>query len=150
MQNTIELTPKSTKWIYLFNGVVYTALGVRTILNMDTWVHWSSILAVLLIISGPIFFVYGIILFYPSNKLTPAIQINEAGLRINGGIFKKAIRINWANVQEITFSTFELDFTLDNTTVETINLPTTADKSIEIKQTIRALAEQKEIPIIGG
>lgn len=150
MQSTIELTPKSTRWIFLFNGAVNSVIGLRIILQMDSWLHWTSILAFILIIGGPILFVYGIILFNPSNRLSPRIQVNDEGLKINRDIFKKVLRINWANIQEIRFKSFELDFNLDNNNVETVNLPTTAEKSIEIKKTIREFCENKDIKIVGG
>lgn len=150
MNRTIELTPKSSRWIFLFNGAINAAIGLRIMLQMDSWIHWTSILGVVLVVGGPILFVYGIILFNPSNKLTPTIQIDEVGLKINRDIFKKVIRIDWTSIQEITFKSFELDFKLDNNNIETVNLPTTADKSIEIKKTIREFSEKREIKIVGG
>ena len=150
MQRIIELTPKSTKWIFLFNGAVNSVIGLRILLEMDSWIHWTSILAVILIIGGPIMFVYGIILFNTSNKLTPTIKLDEVGLKINRDIFKKVIRINWTDIEEITFKSFELDFKLDNKNVEKVNLPTTAHKSIEIKKIIREFCDKNEIDIVGG
>lgn len=150
MYRTIELTPKSTKWIYLFNGLVNTAIGINILVQSESWIHWSSILSILLVIAGPLLFVYGIILFYPSNKLTPTIQIDKQGLNINRDIFKKAVQIDWTNIKEITFKSFELDFKLDDNNIESVNLPTTAEKSIEIKKIISDFCDKKQIKIIGG
>jgi len=150
MKRTIELTPKSTKWIYLFNGAVNTAIGINILLQSESWIHWASILSILLVLAGPLLFVYGIILFYPSNKLTPTINIDQQGLRINRDIFKKVVRIDWTNIKEITFKSFELDFKLDDDNIKTVNLPTTAEKSIEVKKTIRDYCNNKQIKIVGG
>lgn len=150
MKKTIELTPKSTRWIFIFNGAVNTAIGLRVMLEMDSWVHWTSILGIILIVGGPILFIYGIILFNPSNKLSPTISVNEQGLIINRDIFKKVISINWTEIKEITYKSFELDFKLNDDSIKTFNLPTTADKSIELKKTIREICDNKKIRIVGG
>jgi len=150
MKRTIELTPKSTKWIFLFNGAVNTAIGINVILQVNSWIHWTSILGIILIVGGPILFFYGLILFNASNKLNPRIEVNEQGLKINRDIFKKVISIDWTDIKEITYKSFELDFKLDNDRIEIVNLPTTTDKSIEIKKTIREFCDRKKITIIGG
>ena len=150
MKRIIELTPKSTKWIFLFNGAVNTAIGINIILELNSWIHWTSILGFILIVAGPILFFYGLILFNSSNKLNLRIEVNEQGLKINRDIFKKVISIDWTDIKEITYKSFELDFKLDNNRIEIVNLPTTADKSIEIKKTIREYCDRKKITIIGG
>jgi hypothetical protein len=150
MKRTIELTPKYTKWIFIFNGIVNTAIGINMILQSNTWMHWTSIVNILLIIGGPVLFVYGIILFGPFKKLTPKVQVDDQGLFIKKDIHKKEINIDWANVKEITYKSFELDFLLNDNNIETVNLPTTAAISIEIKNTVRKFSDEKQIKIIGG
>ena len=150
MKTTIELTPKFTKWAFVFNGIVNSAIGINLIIQSDSWIHWTSILSVLLIIGGPILLIYGIILFNPFNKLAPKVQVDDRGILIKKDIHKKELKIDWANIQEITYKTFELDFLLNNNTIVTVNLSTTAEKSVEIKKTIRTYSEQKSIKIIGG
>ena len=150
MKETIELLPKSTKWFFLFNGVVNTAIGINSILQVNSWIHWTSILGIILVIGGPILFFYGLVLFSPSNKLNPRIAINEQGLIIKGDIFKKVISIDWRDVKEITYKSFELDIKLNNNSIKTLNLPTTADKSIAIKKNLREFCDHKNIKIVGG
>ena len=150
MKRTIELTPKSTKWIFIFNGTVNTAIGTNLLIHTDSWTHWSSILAFILIIAGPILTIYGIILFNPKIKVVPKVQVDDKGILIKEDIYKRQIDIDWLNVKEITYKSFELNFLLKNNKIETINLPTTAEKSIEIKKTIRKIADKRQIVIIGG
>ena len=150
MKKTIELTPKSTKWFFVYNGVVNTAIGINALLSTNSWIHWTSILGIILIVSAPILLIYGLILFRPSNKLIPRITINERGLIIKGDIFKKVISVDWTDVREITYRSFALDLKLSDNSIKTLNLPTTADKSIEIKKTIREFSDNKNIIIEGG
>jgi hypothetical protein len=150
MKKTIELTPKSTKWFFVYNGVVNTAIGINSLLLNNSWIHWTSILGIILIVSGPILFIYGLILFRPSNTIIPRITINERGLIIKGDIFKKVISIDWTDVKEITYRSFALDLKLSDKSIKTLDLPTTADKSIEIKKSIREICDNKNITIEGG
>ena len=150
MKKTIELTPKFTKWGFIFNGIFNTAIGINLLFQSDSWFHWTSILAIFLVIAGPMVLIYGIILFNPFNKFAPKVQIDDQGLLIKNDIHKKLIKIDWEDIQEITYKTFELDFLLNNNNMVTVNLPTTANKSVEIKRTIRNFTEMKNIKIIGG
>jgi hypothetical protein len=93
---------------------------------------------------------YGLILFRPSNTIIPRITINERGLIIKGDIFKKVISIDWTDVKEITYRSFALDLKLSDKSIKTLDLPTTADKSIEIKKSIREICDNKNITIEGG
>jgi hypothetical protein len=69
---------------------------------------------------------------------------------IKEDIFKKTISIDWSDIMEITYKTFELNFLLNGNNLVTVILPTSTNISIEIKQTIRNISEQKGIKIIGG
>jgi hypothetical protein len=89
-------------------------------------------------------------LFRPSNTIIPRITINERGLIIKGDIFKKVISIDWTDVKEITYRSFALDLKLSDKSIKTLDLPTTADKSIEIKKSIREICDNKNITIEGG
>lgn len=150
MKKTIELMPKSTKWFFVFNGVVNTAIGINLLFQSDSWIHWTSILSAFLIIAGPMLLVYGIFLFNPFNKLVPKVQIDDHGLLIKNDIHQREIKIDWKDIHEITFKTFELNFLLFDDHTVSVNLPTTANKSVEIKKNIRNFSEQKNIKIIGG
>lgn len=150
MKKTIELTSKFTKWAFVFNGTVNTAIGLNLILQADTWLHWTIILGIVLVLAGPIFIVYAIILFNPNNKITPKVQLDEKGIYIKQDLHKRALKIDWSNIKEIGYKTFELDFLLNNHNTETVPLQTTAEISIEIKKAIRKLADGKQINIIGG
>lgn len=95
MTKIIELTPKSTKWIFVINGIIYTGLGLRQLSISESWTHWTSIIGLLLIVAGPLMFTYGLILFGQTNKLTPKIQVDENGILIKENIHKGQRRIDW-------------------------------------------------------
>ena len=150
MKKTIELTSKWTKWMFIINGTINSAIGTNQLLLSDSMPNWGAILGIILVLAGPLMIIYGVILFYPTNKLTPKVQIDETGIMITEGIHKKQIKIDWTNVKEITYKAFELNFLLNDSNTEIVNLQTNAETSIEIKKTLRHFADDRQIEIIGG
>lgn len=150
MEKIIELTPKTTKWIYLVNGLVNCFVGYLQFLRRDSWTNWATILGIVLVIAGPIMITYSLILFNSRNKLTPKVQLDETGISIKQDIHKRLVRIEWINIKEITYKSFELTFQLVDGEIETVSLPTNAETSITIKKTIRQIADDRQLKIIGG
>jgi hypothetical protein len=150
MTKTIELTPKSTKWIFVVNGVINSGLGIRQILAADSWTNWGSILGLLLIVVGPLMVMYGLILFVPESRLTPKIKVDENGIFIKEDIHKVKRLIDWKNIKEITYRPYELNFHLADNNTETVNLATNREISIKVKRTIREFADGRQIKIVGG
>jgi hypothetical protein len=150
MTKTIELTPKTTKWIFIFNGIINSGLGLRQLYTADSWTSWGSILGLLLIIAGPLLLIYGLILFNRTNKLTPKVQVDDNGIIIKEDIHKRQRTIEWKNVREISYKPFELNFLLADNNIETVNLSTSGEISLDVKKTIRQFADDRQIKIVGG
>lgn len=150
MTKTIELTPKTAKWIFIFNGIVQTALGLRHLSTSDSLTVWGSVLGLLLVIAGPISLIYGLILFNQTNRLTPKVQVDDNGIKIKQDFYKRQRTIEWGKVKEITYKSFELNFHLKDNNIETVNLSTTGEISLDIKRTIRQFADERQIKILGG
>jgi hypothetical protein len=150
MTKTIELTPKSTKWIFVMNGIIHSGLGLQQLLTADSWTNWGSLLGLLLLVAGPLLLIYGIILFNRTNKLTPKIQVNDTGILIKEDIHKGQRKIDWRNIKEITYRPFELNFHLTDNNTEIVNLSTNGEISVDVKRTIREFADSRQIKIVGG
>lgn len=150
MTKTIELTPKTTRWIFVFNGVVNSGLGLRQLYTSDSWISWNSILGLLLLMAGSLLLIYVLILFNRTNKLTPKVQVNDNGIIIKTDIHKRQRTIEWGNVREIGYKPFELNFILTDNNIETVNLSTSGEISLDIKKTIRQFADDRQIKIVGG
>jgi hypothetical protein len=107
MQQTIELTPKTTKWMYVGFGLMNTGIGLNLFFRYESWIHWTSVISFLLIIGGPILMTYGIILFNPSFKYAPKVQVSDQKILIKSDIHKKEVNINWKEIKGITFKFLE-------------------------------------------
>ena len=150
MTKTIQLTPKSTKWIFVINGIINSGIGLRQLSTSDSWTNWVSILGLLLVVAGPLMFIYGLVLFGRTNRLTPKIQVDDNGILIKEDIHKGRRRIDWKNIKEITYRPFELNFHLTDNNTETVILTTNVEISVDVKRTIREFADGKQIRIVGG
>ena len=149
MNQTIKLTPGSTKWIFLFNGLVNTALGVNQLLNNDPVKGWVLLLVIALVVAGPFMMVYAALLF-SSTRLIPMVHINDIAIVVKEDIHHENKNILWEDIKEISFKSFEINFTLKGRKNTTVILNTNAQISQEIKRSIRAVAEKKDITINGG
>ncbi len=150
MSKTIELTPKTTKWIFLFNGIIILGLGLRQIYQTESWTNWSSLVGILLIVSGSLLAIYGLILVKGMNKLIPKIQVDNYGILVKEDVHKRQRMIDWKDVKEITYRPFELNFLLTDNSIETVNLAVNAEISKDIKKTIRQIADDRQIKVVGG
>ena len=150
MTKIIELTPKSTKWIFVMNGIINSSLGLLQLSASDSWTSWGSILGILLVIAGPLMIVYGLILFSRTNRLVPKVLVDNNGIIIKEDIYKGQRKIDWKSIKEITYKPFELVFLLTDNNIETVNLATSAEISVDVKKTIRQFADDRQISIIGG
>ncbi len=100
--------------------------------------------------SGILIAILGLIVFNPTNVLAPKFVIDENGIQIRGTLTVKTKTINWNDIKEITYKSFELDFLLNDNSSKLIILRTNGETSVEIKKSIREIADKKSINIIGG
>jgi len=150
MKHTIEIFPKWNKWAFIISGSVNIMIGVRQIYLANSWTDWTEILGIVLAIGGLLMVIYGIIIFTPSSRLVPKIEIGDEQIIIKQEFSKNGVVLNWGNIKEIVYKTFEIDFVLNDDKTEIVNLQTSAEISVEIKETIRQLADQKQITVTGG
>lgn len=84
MAKTIEMTPKSTKWVFIINGIVNSAVGGRIFYTTDFSANWESILGIILVIAGPLSIIYGLILFNQKSKMSTKNQGDQKGVLFGG------------------------------------------------------------------
>jgi hypothetical protein len=150
MNTIIALTPKSTKWIFLFNGLLNSAIGHRWLHEEGFQADWTSIIGLVLIVAGPLMLIYGALLFNFVSSLTPRVRVSESEILFKEDIHKPSRTIEWKDVTEVAFSSFELRFQLSGDRIEAITLPTNAETSIQIKKAIRQFADGRQIRVVGG
>lgn len=149
MSHTIFLTPKTTRWIILLNGIFNLILGARH-LAAHAIVTWNLIVGIAWTLAGALMTLYGIILFHSAHKLIPRVHVDDSGISIREDVHREEKYIAWKDIKEISFKTFEIDFHLKGKVIRTVVLHTNAEISISIKRTIREYSEERGIPVKGG
>lgn len=154
MKKTILLTQnglseKVSKWLFVIVGISNSINGIGYLIDTPL-TNWGLRLGVFLLASGILIAILGLIVFNPTNVLAPKFVIDENGIQIRGTLHVKTKTINWNDIKEITYKSFELDFLLNDNSSKLIILRTNGETSVEIKKSIREIADKKSINIIGG
>jgi hypothetical protein len=144
-----DLSRNVTKWLFFIMGVSNLMNGISGLMRPQLSTG-QIVLGSFVVATGILLMIPAFILFFPSSNLAPKCIIDEDVIKIKEDIHKKWKSIYWKNVKEITFKSFAIDFVLNDNSSENILLRTDGETSIEIKKSLRAIAETKSIPIIGG
>ena len=144
-----ELSSKISKWFFFIMGISNSLNGINDLMRPQLS-NGQIALGVFLVAGGILLMIPAFILFFPSSTLAPKCIIDEDVIKIKEDIHKKWKSVHWKNVKEITFKSFAIDFLLTDNSSQNILLRTNGETSIEIKKSLRAVAETKSIPIIGG
>ena len=70
-------------------------------------------------------------------------------MQFKTSIFKRPSKMLWQDIQSIKFRPYRIDLIMSNAT-ENITYDTTADISVEIKETLSEIAMKKNIEVIAG
>lgn len=154
MQKTILLTQNGlnrtvSKWLFVIVGLSNSINGVRN-LTETPLTNWGLGLGILLLLSGLLMAILGLILFNPRNMFAPKVVIDEDRIQVREEVHVKTKTMNWGDIKEITYGPFSLDFLFKDNTSQLVILRTDGVTSVEIKKSIRDFAERKSIEVIGG
>ena len=148
-QNPNGLSTTVSKWLFIMLGLFNSVNGIER-LTSSPLTTWTLFLGVFLLLSGLLMFILGLILFSPTNKFTPRVVIDENEITIREDVFNRTKLIKWSDLKLIEFKSFAIDFLFNDNKTELIILPTTGETVIEIKKTLRELADKKLITVKGG
>lgn len=154
MQRTIllthhELGPKISKFLFFMIGISQSVQGIRHLI--DTPLTTGDILfGGFLLLIGVILIFLGFTLFSHTASLSPKITVDEERIIAREKIFSRVKRIDWKDIKEITFKSYELDILQSSNHTQVIILRTTPDVSIEVKKLVREMADKKMITVNGG
>jgi hypothetical protein len=142
IQNTYY--KKANNWVLVLSGSMFVTGGVYYMMkNHSFWlilgIMWTSL--------GLYHLFNGILSF--NSIFAPKVKVDEGMIELKNSIWKPAKILYWKDVSSINFNSYEVVFQLKNSS-NTFSYNTTSDVSREIKQTIREIAELKNIQITGG
>ncbi len=140
---TNSISNNAGKWLLSIIGALYLGLG-----SIKIYEQGVSFESVGWLVIGACFLIYGLII-YSATSLTPKVKISDTQIEIKNKIFGKATRILWTDIQKITFAPYTITFRLKDKD-ERVTYSSSAETSIEIKSSIREVAENKNIQVEGG
>lgn len=132
-----------SKWLFGILGIIHFGYGLVKIYEEGT-----SISGVSYIIIGLAFLLYSVLIF-TNNPFAPKVIISDAEIKIKRKAFRRPLQILWSNIQSIEFDNYLIVFHLQDR-IEKFSFNTNAETSIEIKSSIREIAENNNIQISGG
>lgn len=149
MKKTILLGEKGmisanvSKWLFGILGLLWLILGI-----IEIYEEGSSIGSIGYLAIAFVFIVYSILVF-TINPLAPKVIITDHEIKIKRKVIGGHINILWNDIKSIEFDQYTIAFHLTEG-VKEFTYRTNADISIEIKSSIREIAETKNISVTGG
>ena len=137
-----------SKWLYVVVGMVFTSNGINSLTNTPL-TNLRLTAGILLLISGPLMAILGFITS-TRNRYAPRVEMDEDGILVRRDIFVATKQLAWNEIAEIEYKPFALEFQLKNRKNFLIVLPKNAMTVLEIKRSLREMAEAKSIAVKGG
>ncbi|PTB94712.1 hypothetical protein C9994_11865 [Marivirga lumbricoides] len=96
-----------------------------------------------------IFLFKGLLMVFPYFILTPKVELNDQYLMLKLSVFTGRSILTWDDIKEIEFASYTVNV-ITESGKQTFRYKTGKNRSVEIKQAIREVAEKKGITIIDG
>jgi len=141
--NPNNISINASKWISAIIGIMYLGMGL-----IKLWQEGFSFYAAGYIVLGTAFGVYAFVVF-STTLFTPRVDLDDNGLKLRNKVFGKTTRLSWQDIVSIDFDTYEINFNLKSG-VHSFSYTSNTAISIEIKQSIREMAEPKGIIVSAG
>ncbi len=109
----------------------------------------GSIFGATMMIAGVSAIFYGYAAFSESSKYAPRVKVDENVIELKNSFTKRVNRIKWIEVKKIEFDSYQLIFQLGEGEL-TFNYVSNPDVSIEIKNLLREVAQERNIEVVGG
>lgn len=150
MNREIKLIPKSSKWIFIFNGTLFFIMGLRYLLFGNSGFEFNQAFGISFLVLSLLTFGFLLVAYSAFFGLEAKIQIDQSGLNIKESLSKRKSQYSWESIDQIHFQTYAVKLCLKNGDKKAFKLQTSADISKEIKLAIREMASDKDIEVISG
>ncbi len=140
-----EFSNKINKWTFIFGGFLFFAQSVLYIyssthgLTKNFSTSFTFLAGIYLIL---FLILFALIAFSKSSKYALKVKVDDAIIEFKTNFFKKPTKLNWHDIKFIEFKSYQINFHLGNSD-KNISYDTSAPVSIEIKETLREIAERK-------
>lgn len=143
-----KFSSRANKGLFVFLGLLFFLQGLMGFFREEiAW--WRWLFGIIMVVGGISYVIYGFLAFSQNSKQAPRIIVDHEFIGLKHSIWKRAIQLSWSEVTSIEFKKFEVVFQGGEAS-KSFSYASNADVSIEIKQALREVAEEKGIEVIGG
>jgi len=145
-----KFSTNTNKWLISFVGLFYliTVTFIWNI-NLNNINPISMILWIALILNGIYNIVFGMTAFSITSKYAMRLKVNDSLLEFKSAYLKPVIKLNWDEINQIKLDAYNVNFQLEKRNA-VFRYRSNSEVSKEINQTLREIAEQKNIPVTVG
>jgi len=145
------ISSKVNRWLFPLFGGVWLVMGTRLIYkyNASTDTVEGLIIGSLMLLLGVYYVLYGLTAFSYRSKLALKIIVNNEWVEIKNKFLKLPIKMMWADIRSIEFGQYKIRLQTEDSNKE-FRINSDANVSIEVKEAIRKVANEKGIEIVGG
>ena len=139
---------KANRWLFLITGLFFLLNGAINIYNRSFEIV-GLILGILMLFGGVFYLFYAFVGASKKSRFSPKVKVTDEFIVLKSSFLGKQITLSWSTITKIEFKPLALTFVSNNRSTD-FDYVTDADTSIEIKEHLRAMAESKNIEVIGG
>ena len=149
MKKTILLGTTGTKsyvvskYIFFFIGLLYLILSIQMFYE-----DGLSFISGGWLLTGLFFIIYTI-LFFTTTPITPRVDIDVDSISYRKSPFGKTYILKWSDIKSIDFAAYQITFNLAENE-HSFSYKVHSATSIEIKSSIREVADRLGIEVSGG
>ncbi len=144
-----KMSPKRAQFSQVLAGAFFIFYAGSKLIE-GSLLQYQLIFNSVAVVFGLYFFVTGFIFYNRKSNLAPKISMDDDSVLVKENLFKKMKEIHWKDVKEITFKPRSVYFLLHDNTSEQITIQANASNALQIKNSLRAIAEDKLIPTTEG
>lgn len=140
------LLEQQNRTLYILLTVIFFINGVMLLIR-EPLPPYQMVLGILVILLSIIIGIYSFLGFSVNSTYAAKIRITDQLIELRPGFLKPLIQLNWQDVKNIKLGNFNIEFELTNGT-KTISYSTSAERSRQVQQLLREIAEQRNIQVI--
>ncbi len=141
-----EYSAKKSFGVHMSTACILLVLGLQNIMRDSDNAVSERFGAVMLILAVSSI-VHGLVAYTKISKFAPKVSVSGSYILIKERLMSKAIEIPWSKIKSIQMGPYQIVFSMPDEDYE-FNYNSTADTSIEIKSTLREMAEVKQIEVV--
>jgi hypothetical protein len=143
-----KFSANANRWGFILVGLVFLANGYFNI-HRSNLSLLGIILGTLMFGGGIYYLFYGVFGFAESSRFSLKVKVDESAIELKNSFWKPSKKLHWVDLSVIQFQHYQIIFELKDQSIS-FSYNANPEISIAIKQTIREVAEQKNIQVIGG